>query len=401
VLLVVAADRKKKKWLPALWAALAICVGLSLVVGSGAIGTGHAKPPSLYQRTLQVAGEYRCPVCAGESVAASQAPEAVEIRQLVEHWLQQGDSQATIRSFLVHDYGLSILERPPASGVTVLVWILPVLAGALAITGLGLGFVRWRRATVLNAAPDAGAVLAQPAPAPGDGGALSVQDDGGAMVVQERLFEVAVARESPTGESLIGEKVAETAEMRPRRRLRQRVTLVAGAALVLLAGALWLVDRSSSARLPGATITGGLGGVNAQLQEASALTASDPTQALGLYDDVLSGDPDQPVALTAEGWIYAQAGIVPKAMGLLEKAESADPGYDLPHLYRALVLLDDQGQVVAAARELNWYLAHGPDPAMVKVARKALAEAQASGAKGPTGSKGNSTGSAKKLPAKS
>jgi len=114
----------------------------------------HGKPPSLYQRTLQVAGEYRCPVCAGESVAASQAPEAVEIRQLVEHWLQQGDSQATIRSFLVHDYGLSILERPPASGVSVLVWALPVVAAALAITGLSLGFVRWRRATLPEAEPD-------------------------------------------------------------------------------------------------------------------------------------------------------------------------------------------------------------------------------------------------------
>jgi cytochrome c-type biogenesis protein CcmH len=380
VLLVVGVERKK--WLPALWAVLALCVGLSLAVGSGAIGAGHGKPPSLYQRTLQVAGEYRCPVCAGESVAASQAPEAVEIRQLVEHWLQEGDNQATIRSFLVHDYGLSILERPPASGVTVLVWILPLLAGALAITGLGLGFARWRRATL--PVPDDGAavvepaVLAQPAPA---------RSQGRALLVQERLFEVTGA-----GESSTEERGAAPAEVRPRRSLRQRVTLVAGVALVLLAGALLLVDRSSSARLPGATITGGLSGVNAQLQEASALTASDPTEALALYDEVLSGDPDQPVALTAEGWIYAQAGVVSKAMGLLAKAESADPGYDLPHLYRALVLLDDQGQVVPAARELDWYLAHGPDPSMVKVAKEALVQAQASGA---------SAGSAKKLPAKS
>jgi cytochrome c-type biogenesis protein CcmH len=373
---VAAAERKK--WLPALWAALAVCIGLSLAVGSGAIGGGHAKAPTLYQRTLQVAGEYRCPVCAGESVAASQAPEAVEIRQLVQHWLQQGDSQATIRSFLVHDYGLSILERPPASGVTVLVWILPVVAGALAITGLGLGFARWRRATLLDVAPDAGAADARTALAPGTGGVLAHQD---------RLFEVTDARDEPTAGTAAG--------ARPPRRLRQRLALVAGAALVLLAGALWLVDRSSSARLPGATITGGLGGVNAQLQEASALTASDPTQALALYDEVLSGDPNQPVALTAEGWIYAQAGVVSKAMGLLEKAESSDPGYDLPHLYRALVLLDDQGQVATAARELDWYLAHGPDPAMVKVAREALAQAQAAGAKGAA------AGSAKKLQSKS
>jgi cytochrome c-type biogenesis protein CcmH len=356
VLLVVAAERKK--WLPALWAVLAVCVGLSLAVGSGAIGAGHGKPPSLYQRTLQVAGEYRCPVCAGESVAASQAPEAVEIRQLVEHWLQQGDSQATIRSFLVHDYGLSILERPPASGVTVLVWVLPVVAGALAITGLGLGFVRWRRATVVGSLPEAGVAIAPPAAPLSEGGPRSAH------------------------------------------RLRQRVTLLAGAALVVLAGALWLVDRSSSARLPGATITGGLSGVNAELQEASAITASDPTEALALYDDVLSGDPDQPVALTAEGWIYAQAGVVPEAISLLGKAESADPGYDLPHLYRALVLLDDQGQNRPAARELGWYLAHGPDPAMVKVAREALAQAQAARSQGAHGPTDKSASSAKKLPAK-
>ena len=75
---------------------------------------------------------------------------------------KKGDSQATIRSFLVHDYGLSILERPPASGVTVLVWALPVVAGALAITGLGLGFARWRRATL----PTVGARRRAPCDAP-------------------------------------------------------------------------------------------------------------------------------------------------------------------------------------------------------------------------------------------
>jgi cytochrome c-type biogenesis protein CcmH/NrfF len=372
--------------LPALWAVLAVCTVLFLAIGSGAIGAGHHKAPSLYQRTLQVAGEYRCPVCAGESVAASQAPEAVEIRQLVQRWLQEGDSGATIRSFLVHDYGLSILERPPASGVTVLVWALPVVAGALAIAGLSLGFARWRRATL-------------PGPVPNGEGAVAplpdIPSDGGAPAVQERLFEVADGGDGDAGGNRAGDKGPGLAGARSGRRLGQRVTLVAGAALVVLAGALWLLDRSSSARLPGATITGGLSGVNAQLQEASAITATNPTEALALYDDVLSGDPDQPVALTAEGWIYAQAGVVSKAMGLLEKAETADPGYDLPHLYRALVLLDDQGQLVAAARELDWYLAHGPDPAMVKVAREALA--QASGAS-PTG---HSAGSAKEVAPKS
>jgi cytochrome c-type biogenesis protein CcmH len=364
-----------------LWVVTLVAIGLCLAVGSGAIGSGHGKAPTLYQRTMQVAGEYRCPVCAGESAAVSDAPEAVEIRQLIQGWLEKGDSQATIRSFLVHDYGLFILEKPPASGVGALVWILPAVAGLLAVIGLGLGFSRWRRASLVLAGAErsfgAQAVVVSPVPLVS-----------GQLPVQERLFDVPGAEGSG----------AVATPKRPARPLRQRVTLVAGAALVLLAGALWLVDRSSSTRLPGATITGGFSGVNADLQEASALTATDPTEALTLYDQVLSSDPDQPVALTSVGWIYAQAGIVSKSMTLLEQAEAADPGYDLPHLYRALVLLDDEDQVAAAGRELEWYLAHGPDPAMVKVAKEALADAKSS----VVGrSSGSGRSSAKKLPPKS
>lgn len=336
---MIAVAAKRQKRFSALWAVLLVVIGFCLAVGAGAIGSDNAKAPSLYQRTLQVAGEYRCPVCAGESAAVSDAPEAVEIRQLIQRSLQQGDSQAQIQALLVHDYGVSILEKPPASGLSALVWILPVAAGVFAVIGLGLGFARWRRASLL-----------------------------GPMAVQERLFDVAVV---------------EMTEKKPARRLSQRVTFAAGAALVLVAGALWLVDRSSSERLPGVTITGGLSGVNAELEEASSLTATDPTEALALYDEVLAGDPGQPVALTAEGWIYAQAGIVPKAMGLLERAERADPSYDLPHLYSAFVLLDDEGEVAAAVRELNWYLAHGPDPTMVQVAKAALAQARGSAKKLP------------------
>ena len=59
---------------------VAMCAGIAL--GAGAFGGATSRPASLYQRTMDVAGEYRCPVCAGESVAASDAPEAVEIKGL-------------------------------------------------------------------------------------------------------------------------------------------------------------------------------------------------------------------------------------------------------------------------------------------------------------------------------
>jgi cytochrome c-type biogenesis protein CcmH len=124
----------------ALWAAVVVVAGLALAVGAGAFSPGHGQPASLYQRTLEVAGQYRCPVCASESAAVSDAAEAVEIRSLIQGWLKKGDSQAQIRGYLVSDYGTSILEKPPASGLNTLVWALPAVAAALGIIGLGFGF---------------------------------------------------------------------------------------------------------------------------------------------------------------------------------------------------------------------------------------------------------------------
>jgi tetratricopeptide (TPR) repeat protein len=146
---------------------------------------------------------------------------------------------------------------------------------------------------------------------------------------------------------------------------------------MLLAGALFLLDRSSSARLSGEAITGGTTSVGTQLQQASLLVAKDPAGALRLYDEVIASNPDQPVALTAEGWIYAEAGFVTKGMGLLARAEKADPGYDLPHLYQGLVLLDDEGEAEAAASQFEWYLSHGPQPGTSATAKAGLELARA------------------------
>ncbi len=84
------------------------------------------------------------------------------------------------------------------------------------------------------------------------------------------------------------------------------------------------------------------------------------------------------MALSGEGWIYAEAGYVAKGEDLLQKAETDDPSYDPPHLYRGLVLLEDQRRPAAAVKELKWYLAHGPDPSLAKTAKTALAQLKTS-----------------------
>ncbi len=315
------------RWVP--WVAAVVAAGAALALGAST----NSRPPSIYERTLQVAGQYRCPVCAGESAAASDAPEAVQIRKAVQHWLAEGKTPAQIRSYLVADYGPSILERPPASGLDAVVWLAPLVVLAVGGLGLALALARWRRAGE--------------APRSGD---------------RRRPGPRAVARWARRLERLLSGRAA------------QRLTLTAGIALMVLAGALWVVDRSAGPRLPSGAPSGGAGNLQAELQRASSMATKDPARALQLYDEVLARDPGQPVALASEGWIYVQAGFVGKGMGLLAAAEAADPSYDLPHLYQGLALLGEAHRG-AAARQLRWYLAHGPDPSLLAVARAALARA--------------------------
>ena len=351
-------------WQGAVWGAIAVAVCAGVALAAGVFGGGGAHPVSLYQRTMAVAGEYRCPVCAGESVAASDAPEAVEIKGLVQQWLADGRSQAQIRSYLVRDYGTSILERPPTSGVSVLVWALPGVAVAAGLIGLGFGFARWRRAN----------------PVPADLADPDAEDV--AVVQQQVLFELEPVGAPEASGRLgafrrpSGARVRMPARRMPARRMPGRVSLAAGMALVLLAAVLWLVDRSAAPRLPGDTITGGQNGTSAALQQASALATTDPAAALAVYDEVLATQPDQPEALTDEGWIYAEGGLVDQAMARLDKAEKVDPSYDAAHFYRALVLLDERRPGPAAA-ELKWYLGHGPASTLVAAAHAALEQAEA------------------------
>ena len=114
--LEVPAGGRSGRWALILAGAVLACV--VAVSAAGLLSEGSKpqslpKQQSLYQRTMAIAGEYRCPVCAGESAATSDTPAAADIRDLIRKWLEEGQSPAQIRSYLIADYGESILEKPP------------------------------------------------------------------------------------------------------------------------------------------------------------------------------------------------------------------------------------------------------------------------------------------------
>lgn len=168
----------------------------------------------------------------------------------------------------------------------------------------------------------------------------------------------------------------------PRPRWGWRKTVVAATGVTLVAGgAAWSVMASSGARLPGQVITGEAPrqAVAQSLAKAQqAVERGDDITALKDYQQVLDAIPDQPEALAGKGWILAQTqqpDLLGQAVTILLSAERADPSYAPAHLYRGIALFS-QGNYSAAVPELQWYLAHQPDPQLATKVRLALQRAQ-------------------------
>jgi cytochrome c-type biogenesis protein CcmH len=83
---------------------------------------------SLDDAVRRVALQLQCPVCEGESVADSPSGLATDMRALIRTRLSAGVPDQQILDEFVASYGDSILTDPPKRGVSLGVWIGPVLA---------------------------------------------------------------------------------------------------------------------------------------------------------------------------------------------------------------------------------------------------------------------------------
>jgi cytochrome c-type biogenesis protein CcmH len=109
-----------------------------------------AEDPVLEAKVMAIAEELRCLVCQNETIAASHADLAVDLRKQIRQKLQQGQTQAQILDFMVQRYGDFVLYRPPVKSSTWLLWGGPFLLLAVAVAALVLNI---RRRRTLAAAP--------------------------------------------------------------------------------------------------------------------------------------------------------------------------------------------------------------------------------------------------------
>ena len=99
--------------------------------------------PELEARVLKIAEELRCLVCQNETIAASQADLAKDLRQQIREQLTQGRTQPEILDFMAQRYGDFVLYRPPLKFSTVLLWAGPFVL-LLLVAGVLLMNIRRR-----------------------------------------------------------------------------------------------------------------------------------------------------------------------------------------------------------------------------------------------------------------
>ena len=123
---------------------------LMLVISGSALATIDVmqfKDEAQEQQFRQLTEQLRCPKCQNNSIADSNSMIATDLRQKVYELMQEGKSQKEIVDYMVARYGNFVTYDPPLTPLTVLLWVMPVVA-------IGLGgwiiFARTRRRVRVN-----------------------------------------------------------------------------------------------------------------------------------------------------------------------------------------------------------------------------------------------------------
>ena len=225
-------------------------------------------------------------------MADSDVPVSREMRRRIAVWVDEGRDDAYIRGQLVAAYGDGIDYNPSASGVTSLVWVLPVLAGGGILIVLAVMLTGTR------------------------------SEPGG---------------RSPTGQDIRPEREAgradgsgEPPDAPAARRPRQRGPITAWAVLVVAVSATAGVSvaRIAGSRDADSSITGSIRSTSRELifQAQRLLQDGDTEGAIGAYDEALELQPSNPEALTYRGWLTSRSGDSAAAVDYLDDAIGRGPG---------------------------------------------------------------------------
>lgn len=131
-----------------------LLAGLCLALAAQAFQPLPFKNRAQEVRFQKLTEQLRCLVCQNESLAASQAELADQMRHIIFRQMQEGRTDEQIKQYLVARYSDYVLYDPPLKPSTWLLWFGPAVVLLLGIGGV-LVTVRKRARNAPDRPPEA------------------------------------------------------------------------------------------------------------------------------------------------------------------------------------------------------------------------------------------------------
>jgi len=120
-----------------------------------------------------VEDEVMCPVCGTPLGLATEAPQAIRERELIQRLVDDCQSKEQIKTRLAAEFGDEVLALPEAEGFDLAAYLIPGLAVLLGGGAVGAAALQYRR--MRRGDPPEGD--GQPAPGAGESGSERLQRD--------------------------------------------------------------------------------------------------------------------------------------------------------------------------------------------------------------------------------
>ncbi|MCL5947389.1 MAG: cytochrome c-type biogenesis protein CcmH [Chloroflexi bacterium] len=127
----------------ALWLSAVLLVLTAIALASLLSDHSSSIAPTPAQRARLIEEQLACPICQGETVADSPSVLAIEMRHIIEQQVKEGWTDTQIRQYFVARYGPGILLNPPKRGITLGIWLVPLVVLAVSLFGISFAAVRW------------------------------------------------------------------------------------------------------------------------------------------------------------------------------------------------------------------------------------------------------------------